>query len=91
MVNGQHNIFDFHLLQVGNFVQSEPCHENPFLSDKFLATYLARVLPREVLTDIKSDLERFGERCATEIQVSFLNFINCFKVFENIKEGSNAL
>jgi len=55
--------------KVGNFVQSEPWHENPFLSDKFLATYLARVLPGEVLTDIKSDLERFGERCATEIQV----------------------
>lgn len=54
--------------KVGDFVQSEPQHENPFTSDGFLQSYLARLLPREAEQFIRSDLENFGDRCASEIQ-----------------------
>ena len=55
--------------QVGEFVQWEPRHENSFSSDSFLQSYLARVLPAELLDDIRPDLTNFGLRCATDIQV----------------------
>ena len=55
--------------QVGDFVQSEPQHENPFTSDGFLQSYLSRLLPREAEHVIRSDLQSFGDRCASEIQV----------------------
>ena len=45
----------------------EPHHENPFKADFFLQSYLKRILPSEVLNSITKDLERFGERCITDI------------------------
>ena len=48
--------------QVGEFVQWEPRHENSFSSDSFLQSYLARVLPAELLDDIRPDLTNFGLR-----------------------------
>ena len=55
--------------QVGEFVQWEPRHENSFSSDSFLQSYLSRVLPAQLLDTIRPDLNNFGLRCATEIQV----------------------
>lgn len=60
---------NFSRAKVGNFVQSEPQHENPFTSDSFLQSYLSRLLPQEIQTVIRPDLEMFGEKCATNIQV----------------------
>ena len=54
--------------EVGEFVQAEPRHENSFSSDSFLQSYLARVLPVSLLDNIRPDLERFGVRCATDIE-----------------------
>ena len=62
-------ILIFLTFKVGNFVQSEPQHENPFTSDSFLQSYLSRLLPQEIQTVIRPDLEMFGEKCATNIQV----------------------
>ena len=59
----------FLTFKVGNFVQSEPQHENPFTSDSFLQSYLSRLLPQEIQTVIRPDLKMFGEKCATNIQV----------------------
>ena len=59
----------FNVDQVGEFVQLEPRHENSFSSDSFLQSYLARVLPAQLLDTIRPDLNNFGLRCATEIQV----------------------
>ena len=62
--------FIFSSFKVGEFVQCDPQHENPFTSDSFLQSYLSRLLPREAEHMIRSDLESFGDRCASEIQVS---------------------
>lgn len=55
--------------QVGEFVQLEPRHENIFTSDGFLQSYLARLVPAQLLADIRPDLINFGLRCATEVEV----------------------
>ena len=48
-------------------------------SDGFLQSYLARLLPREAGHFIRSDLQTFGDRCASEIQVqSSLGTLTCF-------------
>ena len=57
-------------MQVGDFVLKEPQHENPFTSDSFLQSTLARLVPQEAATLIASDLSTFGQRCASEIQVT---------------------
>lgn len=55
--------------KVGEFVQCEPWHENSFTSDSFLQSYLRRVVPGHILDTISPDLNNFGHRCATDIQV----------------------
>jgi hypothetical protein len=57
----------FSRAKVGSFIQEEPQHENAFLSDAFLQSYLKRTLPKDLMDSIELDLTRFGERCATDI------------------------
>jgi len=53
--------------KMGEFLQSPPQHENAFMSDAFLQSYLRRILPKDVMDDIEPDLTRFGEKVATSI------------------------
>merc|ERR1719186_382360 len=57
----------FQRAKLGNFVQPAPQHENAYLADAFLESYLKRVLPRDVMDDIEPDLIQFGKRVATDI------------------------
>lgn len=59
----------YRFFQVGEFVQCEPRHENSFTSDSFLQSYLRRVVPGHILETIRPDLNNFGHRCATDVQV----------------------
>ncbi|XP_078361847.1 acyl-CoA dehydrogenase family member 11-like isoform X2 [Oculina patagonica] len=51
----------------GSFFQEAPRLGNQFSGDLFLQSYLKRILPNEVLQEIRSDLEQFGHRVATDI------------------------
>lgn len=57
----------FQRAKLGSFLQQAPQHENAYLSDAFLQSYLKRVLPKDILDDIEPDLVQFGERVATDI------------------------
>jgi len=57
----------FQRAKLGSFLQAAPQHENAYLSDAFLQSYLKRVLPKDVMDDIEPDLIQFGERVATDI------------------------
>ncbi|XP_037091502.1 acyl-CoA dehydrogenase family member 11-like [Pollicipes pollicipes] len=52
---------------LGVFCQQPHQLTNTYLGDPTLAKYLRRLLPREVFEAVDPDLERFGERCATDI------------------------
>ncbi|XP_048582905.1 acyl-CoA dehydrogenase family member 11 [Nematostella vectensis] len=51
----------------GSFFQQPPLLHNQFTTDALLLCYLQRVLPPKVLQEISPDLERFGERVATDV------------------------
>ncbi|XP_033109420.1 acyl-CoA dehydrogenase family member 11-like isoform X2 [Anneissia japonica] len=53
--------------KLGAFSQVKPKLTNAFTEDNLLQTFLRRTVPKEVLDRIYSDLERFGERIASEI------------------------
>lgn len=53
--------------KLGHFTQVPPHQENLFTNNAFLTSYLTRVMPKEVLTAIWSDLTRFGQRAVTDI------------------------
>jgi len=51
----------------GSFFQEAPRLRNQYSGDLFLQSYLRRILPTEVLQEIRPDLEKFGHRVATDI------------------------
>ncbi|KAJ7353915.1 hypothetical protein OS493_031361 [Desmophyllum pertusum] len=51
----------------GSFFQEAPRLGNQFSGDLFLQSYLKRILPSEVLQEIRPDLDHFGHRVATDI------------------------
>ncbi|XP_071964076.1 acyl-CoA dehydrogenase family member 11-like isoform X1 [Antedon mediterranea] len=53
--------------KLGVFTQVKPKLTNVFTEDKLLTDFLKRTMPKDVLQEIYSDLERFGKRVATEI------------------------
>ncbi|KAI8507261.1 hypothetical protein Bbelb_146410 [Branchiostoma belcheri] len=53
--------------KVGPFFQDKPRLTNMYLEDVTLKSYLKRIMPEEVLQAITPDLERFGNRVATDI------------------------
>lgn len=50
-----------------DFKQQAPELKNEFLEDEFLLDYLSVNMPEEIMDEIRPDLERFGERVATEL------------------------
>ncbi len=50
-----------------NFLQKAPKLTNEYTQDQFIQDYLEAYMPSEVLNEIRPDLERFGERVATEL------------------------
>lgn len=50
-----------------NFIQNSPQLNNEYTDDEFLQDYLLAYLPKEVMTEIQPDLEKFGGRVATEL------------------------
>ncbi len=50
-----------------NFSQKAPKLSNEYTQDQFLQDYLEAYMPPKVLEEIRPDLERFGERVATEL------------------------
>ena len=42
-------------------------HENSFTSDAFLQSYMESVMPADLVNSLGVDLEKFGERVATEV------------------------
>lgn len=70
----------FQRAREGDFRQEAPRHENSWSSDWVLQSFLNRHLPKEVLEEtvlfqtaaqvlagVAGDLQRWGERCATEV------------------------
>jgi len=58
----------FQKAKMGNFRQEAPRHEHAWRSDSLLRSYMQRTLPKEVMASgVEQDLERFGERVATEV------------------------
>ncbi|XP_047494787.1 acyl-CoA dehydrogenase family member 11-like [Penaeus chinensis] len=57
----------FSRAKLGYFTQTPPHQENLFTNNAFLTSYLTRVLPEEIRSEIWGDLERFGKRAVTEI------------------------
>nr|XP_006812241.1 PREDICTED: isovaleryl-CoA dehydrogenase, mitochondrial-like [Saccoglossus kowalevskii] len=51
----------------GPFFQAEAQLENQYLGDAALRAYLKRVVPEKILDQFSPDLERFGQRVATDI------------------------
>ncbi|KAJ7353914.1 hypothetical protein OS493_031360 [Desmophyllum pertusum] len=51
----------------GSFFPEAPRLGNQFSGDLFLQSYLKRILPSEVLQEIRPDLDHFGHRVATDI------------------------
>jgi hypothetical protein len=49
------------------FIQSAPQLGNQYRDDRFLADYLRRKLPPEVLRDIEPELDRLGELAGGEL------------------------
>lgn len=45
-----------------DFYQTPPTLRNPYTDDHLLQAYLKRVLPKEILTNITGELERFGDK-----------------------------
>jgi len=58
---------NFSFAKHGNFLQAEPKHQNSYTSDGFLQSYLRVHMPKEILSNIEPDLDRFGHECAHEI------------------------
>src|SRR5438067_3106456 len=50
-----------------SFYQDPPSLGNTFTGDAALRSHLRRMLPSDVRAAVEPDLERFGERCATDL------------------------
>ncbi len=57
----------FYKAKRGDFYQDKPCLGNVYKKDSSLKDYLQRVVPEKTLSEIRPDLERFGERVGAEI------------------------
>src|SRR4051812_3637373 len=55
------------LFYMSDFFQDAPKLRNSYISDRVLRSYLRRVLPTKMLSEIEPDLKRFGERAVTEL------------------------
>ncbi|XP_012946238.1 acyl-CoA dehydrogenase family member 11 [Aplysia californica] len=53
--------------KLGPFVQARPELSNQFSQDTFLQSYLRRYIGKEYVSDVCSDLERFGQRVTEDI------------------------
>jgi len=51
----------------GDFTQPAPQHHNGWNSDWLLQSYMRRIIPRDIMESIEDDLERWGNRVATEV------------------------
>jgi putative acyl-CoA dehydrogenase len=51
----------------GEFFQNGPELENQFQADRLLQSYLRRILPPEIYSDIEPDLQRLGDRVVSDI------------------------
>ncbi|KAK7483393.1 hypothetical protein BaRGS_00025333 [Batillaria attramentaria] len=61
------NSIPFARARVGNFVQEPPQLGNQYTQDTLLRSFLKRHVPEQYLAEIEADLERFGQRVATDI------------------------
>jgi len=50
-----------------DFYQQAPKLSNEYTNDEFLKDYLSVYIPEGIMNEIRPDLERFGERVATEL------------------------
>lgn len=55
-----------HTTPYSDFLQNVPQLTNEFTDDRFLKDYLQAFMPKDVLSDITPDLERFGKLVATD-------------------------
>ncbi|XP_068691635.1 acyl-CoA dehydrogenase family member 11-like [Montipora foliosa] len=60
---------DFAASRRGCFFQKAPLLRNQFNADVFLQSYLRRILSSEVLEEIRPDLEHFGHRVVTDVNL----------------------
>ncbi|KAK7474338.1 hypothetical protein BaRGS_00034386 [Batillaria attramentaria] len=61
------NSIPFARARVGNFVQEPPQLGNQYTQDTLLRSFLKRHVPEQYLAEIEADLERFGQRVATDM------------------------
>jgi len=50
-----------------NFSIEQPALKNPYVRDPILKSYLERILPKDVFTEVEKDLRKFGGRIVGEI------------------------
>ena len=55
------------ILAASKFVQSEPQHENSYLSDAFLRRWMKNKIPGDIFRQIEPDLIQFGDRTRNDI------------------------